>query len=68
MWLIARKRPSGWLLAIASQFLWIPYDIWTAQFGFLAITAVSVPVYVQGYRRFRTHGTARHREDDGRPR
>lgn len=53
MRLISRKHPSGWLIAIGAQFLWVPYDIVTGQFGFLAITAVSVPVYVRGWGNFR---------------
>ena len=53
MWLISRKLAAGWLVAIAAQFAWVPYDIGTRQYGFLLITAVSVPVYVRGWRNFR---------------
>lgn len=52
MWLLARKHPAGWLIAIAAQALWVPYDVATSQFGFLLITLVSVPVYVRGWRSF----------------
>jgi hypothetical protein len=54
MWLISRHRASGWVVAIAAQALWVPYDITTGQPGFLAITAASVPVYIRGWQRFRT--------------
>jgi hypothetical protein len=54
MWLISRHRASGWAAAIAAQALWVPYDCVTRQWGFIAITAASVPVYVNGWRRFRT--------------
>lgn len=53
MWLISRRRASGWAVAIAGQFLWLPYDVITRQFGFIAITVASVPVYVNGWRTFR---------------
>jgi hypothetical protein len=53
MWLIARKHAAGWLAAVGAQVLWVPYDILTRQSGFLLITAVSVPVYVRGWRNFR---------------
>lgn len=53
MWLISRKRASGWAVAIAAQFLWLPYDVITAQWGFILITVASVPVYVRGWQRFR---------------
>lgn len=54
MWLISRRKASGWVAAIAAQALWIPYDLATRQPGFLAITAASIPVYVRGWRKFRT--------------
>jgi hypothetical protein len=53
MWLIGRKSPAGWLVAIGAQLLWLPYDVATGQLGFITITAASVPVYVRGWRRFR---------------
>jgi hypothetical protein len=54
MWLISRHQASGWVVAIAAQVLWVPYDCCTRQWGFIAITAASLPVYVNGLRRFRT--------------
>ena len=53
MWLISRHLASGWAVAIAAQALWVPYDFCTRQWGFIAITAASLPVYVNGLRRFR---------------
>jgi hypothetical protein len=53
MWLISRKQAAGWAVAIAAQALWVPYDVVTRQFGFIAISAASVPVYVRGWRNFR---------------
>lgn len=53
MALVARHRPEGWLIGIAAQVLWIPYDAVTRQWGFIAISAVAIPVYVHGWRRFR---------------
>jgi hypothetical protein len=56
MWLISRHLASGWAVAIAAQALWAPYDCCTHQLAFIAITAASLPVYVNGLRRFRTEG------------
>lgn len=56
MWLISRKQAAGWAVAIAAQALWVPYDVVTRQFGFIVITAASVPVYVRGWQRFRAGG------------
>ena len=56
MWLLSRKHPAGWLVAIAAQALWIPYDLATRQPGFLLITAASVPVYIKGWRDWRREG------------
>jgi hypothetical protein len=53
MGLLARKAAAGWAVAIGAQVLWVPYDVVTRQFGFLAVTAASVPVYVRGWRNFR---------------
>ena len=53
MWLLSRKKPAGWLVAIAVQVLWIPYDLWSHQAGFLLITAACMPVYVRGWRDWR---------------
>ena len=67
MWLISRGKPLGWLVSIAVQFAWVPYDITTAQYGFLLITAVSVPVSAQGWRAFRRGDTRKpqpHAGDD----
>lgn len=58
MWLISRKRAAGWLLAIAAQALWVPYDVVTRQLGFILITIASVPVYVRGWRNFRAPDSA----------
>jgi hypothetical protein len=55
MWLIGRRLAVGWLVAIGAQFLWVPYDLWSHQPGFLLITLASVPVYMRGWRNFR-HG------------
>lgn len=56
MWLISKHRAAGWAVAIAAQALWVPYDVWSHQFPFIAITAASVPVYVNGWRTVRAAG------------
>lgn len=53
MWLLSRKHPAGWLLGITAQLLWVPYDVATAQYGFVLITCAAVPVYVRGWRDWR---------------
>jgi hypothetical protein len=61
--LIAERRRTGWLVALAAQLPWTWYDLWTRQFGFLMLTIFYVPVYVRGWRKARrpahaTSGTA----------
>jgi hypothetical protein len=59
MALISRRRPFGWKVAIAAQFAWILYDVDTRQYGFLLLTAVTVPVYWRGWLAFRRRGAGR---------
>lgn len=59
MWLIACHRRSGWVIGLATEALWFPYDIATQQYGFLALMAVSIPVYVRGWRNFAAGSRAR---------
>jgi hypothetical protein len=53
MWLLARKKRAGFVIALAAQVPWTVYDLWTGQFGFLLITAASIPVDVKGWREWR---------------
>ena len=52
--LLSRKHPAGWLVLIGNQCAATVYDLLTRQYGFILITAFSVPVAVRGYRRFRS--------------
>ena len=49
--LIAERRRTGWLVALAAQLPWTWYDLWTRQFGFLMLTIFYVPIYVRGWRK-----------------
>lgn len=49
--LIAERRRTGWLVALAAQLPWTWYDLWTRQFGFLMLTIFYLPVYVRGWRK-----------------
>lgn len=51
--LLARKKRSGWLAALATNTAWIIYAIVTTQPGFLLMEAVFVPTNVYGYRNWR---------------
>lgn len=51
--LIAERRRTGWLVALAAQIPWTWYDLWTRQPGFLLLTLFYVPVYLRGWRRSR---------------
>jgi hypothetical protein len=53
MALLARSIPAGWLVGLGEMTIGVPYDIWSRQYGFVAVTAVTVPVYVRGWRNFR---------------
>lgn len=46
--LIGRGRRLGWVLALALQAVWVPYDLATHQAGLLVITAVAVCPYLRG--------------------
>jgi hypothetical protein len=53
MWLIGQHKAAGWVIAVAAQLLWVPYGIWLIrQYPLVAITFVSVPVYLHGWRSF----------------
>jgi len=58
MGLLARSIPAGWLLGLAQMTIGVPYDIVTRQYGFVAVTAVTVPVYVKVWRNFRRNRAA----------
>jgi hypothetical protein len=49
--LIAERRRTGWLVALAAQLPWTWYDLWTRQFGFLMLTIFYAPIYVRGWRK-----------------
>ena len=53
MALLARKIAAGWLIGLGEMVIGVPYDIWSRQYGFVAVTVVTVPVYVKGGRNFR---------------
>ena len=53
--LIAERRRTGWLVALAAPLPWTWYDLWTRQFGFLMLTIFYVPVYVRGWRKAPRH-------------
>lgn len=64
MALLARSVPAGWLLGLAMQAIGVPYDIWSRQYGFVAVTVVTVPVYVKGWRNFRRNAAAGKKETE----
>ena len=51
--LLAERRRTGWLVALAAQLPWTWYDLWTRQYGFLMLTIFYLPVYVRGWRKAR---------------
>ena len=64
MWLIGHKARSGWLVGILIQLVWIPYDIATRQYAFVATGCVSIAVYWRGWHKHHhppRRAPARHR-------
>lgn len=51
--LVGHGRRAGWILAACMQVPWTGYDIATRQWGFLALTVITVPTYLREYRRAR---------------
>jgi hypothetical protein len=56
-WLTARKHASGWLLILAAQLIGLPYNVITAQWGFIPVTLLAIPASVLGWRNFRKPST-----------
>jgi hypothetical protein len=65
--LIAERRRTGWLVALAAQIPWTWYDLWTRQIGFLLLTLIYVPVYVRGWRKARNPASPPSAATDGTP-
>jgi len=53
-WMMTRKMRKAWVWYLAAQIPNTAYDILTRQYGFLAISCVSVFLGVSGYRHWRT--------------
>lgn len=51
MYLLSRFRLAGWYANAGWQFAWLPYDIWSRQYGFImlfvAYLAISVRAIVK---------------------
>lgn len=53
-YLLAKKRRSGWALAIAILLLSIPYDAITSQPGYVVSALVSLVISIQAFARWDT--------------
>lgn len=52
LWLISHHRAkAGWMLTLALQALWTPYDIITGQYGFLLITALTIGIAIKSWKK-----------------
>jgi hypothetical protein len=49
-WLLKNRRRAGWALTLAMNGAGLPYDWLTAQYGYLGLTALNVPVAVRAWR------------------
>lgn len=48
LWLAARHA-LGWLVAAAGELVWVAYAVVSRQWGFLALAAAFLIVYVRNY-------------------
>jgi len=53
MWLLSAHdtRARGWHVVMATQCLWVPYDIYSKQYGFLILTPVTIAIAVRALRK-----------------
>lgn len=52
-YLLSRYRLAGWYANAGWQFAWLPYDIYSKQFGFLMLFAMYLTISVLAIRRLR---------------
>lgn len=50
LWLVGSRHPIGWVLALATQIVWVAYSIVTSQYGFLISAIVHAVVYWRNYK------------------
>lgn len=50
LYLISHHRARlGWTMTLILQVLWIPYDIFTGQWGFLLISALTIGISIKSW-------------------
>lgn len=52
-WLLGRKRRVGFMINLAIQVLWVPYDVITRQYGFLLFTITGVPICISSWLKWK---------------
>jgi hypothetical protein len=57
-WLLKDHRRAGWALVVFVNVIGLPYDWFTAQYGYLALTALNLPVAVRAWREWGQDGSA----------
>lgn len=53
MFLLSRYRLAGWYANAIWQFAWLPYDIYSKQYGFLMLFGTYLAIAVLAIRRLR---------------
>lgn len=51
-YLISRKQREGWLVSIICNVVAVPYDYFTRQYGFWAVSAVSLAIAISAWVRW----------------
>lgn len=49
MYLVGKKNRNGWLVAVASQGLWITFAIITGQLGFIVAAVIYGTIFIKNY-------------------
>lgn len=49
MYLVGNKNRNGWLVAVASQGLWITFAIITGQLGFIVAAVIYGTIFIKNY-------------------
>lgn len=48
-WLLKNRNRAGWALTVTMNVIGLPYDWFTSQYGYIALTALNLPVAVKAW-------------------
>lgn len=65
LWMVAKRYRSGWIINVAVNTLWIPYDFITQQYGFIGLSVVYYYIAYIGWKHFHEGGTSNAQANEG---